>query len=248
MKPRQIPIHGLNDYAQTGEEIDGIYVVRFEETLDRLPNRLRLHRHEYYEVFYLEGVGAHFNDFTIFPITEPTLVFVSPGQLHRWHSATQLQGWIVCFTQEFFDGGLPPPSPLLSHSFWYPDSTSPVLGVPADALKETQATFAEMQREYANKSEGFEEVLAALLRILFIRSERLYQQVDWNLEPNRSSAIIREFRLALEENFRTTQSVSGYAKLLKISPERLSKAVHERTGRPAGHIVLRDFRSRHSAC
>jgi hypothetical protein len=59
MKPRRIPVHGLNDYAQTGEKIEGIYVGRFEETLDRLPNRLRMHRHDYYEVFYLAGVGAH---------------------------------------------------------------------------------------------------------------------------------------------------------------------------------------------
>jgi AraC family transcriptional regulator, transcriptional activator of pobA len=218
MKPRRIPVHGLKDYAQSEERIEGIYVGRFEETLDRLPNRLHMHRHEYYEVFYLAGVGAHFNDFTIFPITGPTLVFVSPGQVHRWHSANRLQGWIVCFTQELFDRGLPPPSPLLSHSFWYPDSTSPVLSLPADALKETQAIFAEMHREYLNKSKGFEEVLAALLKVLFIRSERIYQQVDSNTEPSRSSVIMREFRLALEENFRTAQSVGAYAKLLQISP------------------------------
>jgi AraC family transcriptional regulator, transcriptional activator of pobA len=237
MKPRRIPIHGLNDYAQPGEEIEGIYVGGFEETLDRLPNRLRMHRHDYYEVFYLAGVGAHFNDFTIFPITGPTLIFVSPGQIHRWNNAGGLHGWIVCFTQELFDRGLPPPSPLLRHSFWYPDDASPVLGLPTAAVEETQAIFAEMQREYLNKSEGFEEVLAAMLKILFIRSERIYQQVDSNMRPSRSSAIMREFRLALEENFRTTQSVGEYAKMLKISPERLGKAVHDRSGRPAGHII-----------
>jgi len=48
---------------------------------------------------------------------------------------------------------------------------------------------------------------------------------------------MREFRLALEENFRTTQSVSDYAKLLKVSSDRLGKAVQERSGRPAGEII-----------
>jgi hypothetical protein len=62
MKPRRIPIHGLNDYTEAGEEVEGIYVGRFRETISRLPNRLRLHRHDYYEVFCLEGNGAHFND------------------------------------------------------------------------------------------------------------------------------------------------------------------------------------------
>jgi AraC family transcriptional regulator, transcriptional activator of pobA len=136
----------------------------------------------------------------------------------------ELQGWIVCFTQELFDGGLPPPSPLLSHSFWYPDNASPVLGLPADAVEETQQIFAEMHREYVNKLEGFENVLAAMLRILFIRSERIYRRADSRTAADRSSALMREFRLALEENFRTSQSVSEYAKLLKISRNRLGKA------------------------
>jgi AraC family transcriptional activator of pobA len=239
MKPRRIPIHGLNDYAGAGEEVERIYVGRFRDTISRLPNRLRLHRHDYYELFYLEGNGAHFNDFLVFPITAPTHVFVSPGQVHRWHDADRLQGWIVCFTQELFDGGLPPPSPLLKHSFWYPDNTPPVLALPADATEEMHAIFVEMQREYANKSTGFEEALGALLKMLFIRSERICQQAHTNIEPGRSSALMREFRLALEENFRTTQSVSDYAKLLKVSSDRLGKAVQERSGRPAGEIIRR---------
>jgi hypothetical protein len=28
-KPRRIPVHGLNDYAQAGEEVEGIYVSQF---------------------------------------------------------------------------------------------------------------------------------------------------------------------------------------------------------------------------
>ena len=164
---------------------------------------------------------------------------MSPGQVHRWHDADRLQGWIVCFTQELFDGGLPSPSPLLKHSFWYPDNTPPVLVLPTDAAEETQPIFAEMQREYVNKLTGFAQVLGALLRILFVRSERIYQQAHSSMEPDRSSALMREFRLALEENFRTTQSVGDYAKLLKISSDRLGKAVQERSGRPAGEIIRR---------
>ena len=57
------------------------------------------------------------------------------------------------------------------------------------------AIFVEMQREHANKSTGFEEALGALLKMLFIRSERIYQQANTNIDPGRSSALMREFRL-----------------------------------------------------
>ena len=41
----------------------------------------------------------------------------------------------------------------------------------------------------------------------------------------------------LRGNFRTTPSVGGYAKLLKISAKRPGKALHERSGRAAGEFT-----------
>jgi AraC-like DNA-binding protein len=48
---------------------------------------------------------------------------------------------------------------------------------------------------------------------------------------------VRDFRLTLEKHFHTTQSVSEYARLLKVSATYLGGAVHERTGREAGDII-----------
>ncbi len=41
MKPHRIPIHGLNDYAEAGEEVEGIYIGRFRDTINRLPRTAR---------------------------------------------------------------------------------------------------------------------------------------------------------------------------------------------------------------
>jgi AraC family transcriptional regulator, transcriptional activator of pobA len=64
-----------------------------------------------------------------------------------------------------------------------------------------------------------------------VRKEKLSSRFDKKTLAGRSCSG------SLEENFRTTQSVSGYAKLLKISSDRLGKAVQERSGRPAGEII-----------
>ncbi len=235
MKPRRIPFRSLGDYAEADGAV-GIFVGRFEKATTELPNRLRLHRHDYFELFLLDGKGGHFNDFRTFPIQGPTLVFVSPGQIHRWHDAHRLSGHIVCFTQQFFDGDLPPPSPLLKHGFWYPDDTPPTLPLGSEAA-DIQALFLDMEREFAGKERDFESAIGSLLRTLFIRAERLYREAGCHIEPGRATALVRDFRLALERNFRTTQSVSDYAKLLKVSADHLGEAVHERTGHPAGDLI-----------
>lgn len=239
MKPRRIPTYGLTDYSDSMGEADGIYVGRFEEITERLPNRLRLHRHDYFEAFCLEGNGSHFNDFQVYPIRETTLIFVSPGQVHRWANANQLRGFSLCFTQDFFDGDVPPPSPLLKHTFWFSHELPPALTLSPLVSGEIKALFAEIEREFTNKSIGFEDAMRALIRVLFVRTDRLYAESHETTIPQRSSILVRDFRIALEHHFRTTQAVSDYAKLLNVSADHLSHVVHEQTGRQAGEIIRR---------
>lgn len=236
-KQRAIPFHGLGDYSPFGGESGGAYVGKFQNSAKYMPNRMRLHRHHYFEIFWLNGNGAHVNDFEVYPISAPSLVFVTPGQVHRWLNGRRMHGDFVCFTQSFFDGGAPPPSPLLNYTFWYPHETSPVLTVPPDATADVAMIFDQMEKEFSGKSEGFETALRALLEVLFIRAERLFKQSTASAKSDRDSALVRQFRLALETHFSAIQSVSAYARLLKMSPDRLSKAVHERIGQPASEII-----------
>lgn len=237
VRARQIPIHGLGDYADSLGGTEGIYVGDFGETVSRLPNRLSLHRHEYFEVFLLEGDGVHFNDFVSFPIKSPTLIFVSPGQVHKWKKPLKMNGYAICFTQQFFDGNAPPPSPILSYPFWYPNDTPPVLALPADRVEEITLICQELKKEFTAKAHGFESIIASLLRVLFGRAERLYPQRPSHRLNTRSSTLLRDFRLMLEQHFRTHQSVGAYAKLLNVSPDLLSQTVHEGTGQITGDVI-----------
>lgn len=237
VKPRRIPIHGLVDYADSLGGTEGVYVGDFQETVSRLPNRLPLHRHEYFEVFLLDGDGAHYNDFVCYPIKSPTLIFVSPGQVHKWRDTAKMRGYTICFTQQFFDGNVPPPSPLLSYSFWYPSDTPPVLPLAPDQLEGIELVCQQLKEEFTPKAHGFESSVAALLRVLFVKAERLYTETPGERTKTRASALLRDFRLTLEQHFMTTQAVSEYAKLLNVSPDLLSQTVHEGTGLIAGDII-----------
>ena len=69
--PRSVPIHPLTDY---GPEMSGgqqFFVGRFEESIANRPNRLRFHRHTYYEVFWINGTGGFFTDFREYLIADP---------------------------------------------------------------------------------------------------------------------------------------------------------------------------------
>lgn len=238
-KPRRIPVHPISDYGQNMPGDAGIFVGRFEESILRLPNRRRMHRHEYFEIFRLKGRGTHFNDFLMHEITGHALVFVSPGQVHRWPDADGLRGEMICFTEAFLgEDSLSPP--LQAWPFWFPDVASPVLALNDDDASAGDAVdvlLAEMSREFEGKKSGMDTILRAMLRALFVRAGRLYDEVQPTTPRSRGSEIVRQFHLSLNEHFRTTTSVRDYARMLKLSPDRLSEVVKDATGKSPGEII-----------
>jgi AraC family transcriptional activator of pobA len=169
--PRNVPIHPLTDYGPEMSAGQQFFVGRFEHSITSRPNRLRFHRHTYYEVFWISGRGSFFADFREYPIADPTLIFVSPGQVHRWNQKPRITGPMICFTQEFYDGKEPPPSSLLDHSFWFPFETPPLVTVGENQVAKFDPLWNEMEAE-ATPSKERDDIVRALLRLLFYKAAR----------------------------------------------------------------------------
>lgn len=238
--PRNVPIHPLTDYGPEMSAGQQFFVGRFEHSITSRPNRLRFHRHTYYEVFWISGRGSFFADFREYPIADPTLIFVSPGQVHRWNQKPRITGPMICFTQEFYDGKEPPPSSLLDHSFWFPFETPPLVTVGENQAAKFDPLWNEMEAE-ATPSKERDDIVRALLRLLFYKAARiyrsLYEQGGVQLSESEQSRIGRDFRLAVEKHFRTTTSVSDYAKYLHVTADHLGAMIRGQTGRTPGDII-----------
>src|ERR1700730_3653372 len=243
--PRNVPIHPLTDYGPEMSAGQQFFVGRFEHSITSRPNRLRFHRHIYYEVFWINGRGSFFADFREYSIAGPTLIFVSPGQVHRWNQKPRVNGPMICFTQEFFDGKEPPPSSLLYHPFWFPFETPPLLTIGENQAAKFDSLWNEMEAE-ATPSKESEDVVRTLLKLLYYRAARIYRSLYEEgcalLVESEQSRIGRDFRLAVEKHFRTTTSVSAYAKSLHVTADHLGAVVRGQTGRTPGDIIRERLR------
>lgn len=231
---RQIPVYPLTDYAPPTLAELGVIAGRFEASLAQRPNRARFHRHEHFELFLLEGAGTHFNDFREYPLRGATLVLVSPGQVHGWPEATGLRGTMVGFTAGFFDGREPPPSALLGHPLAY-GGASPVVALSDPAAGELARLGAQMETEFSERAAEWGEALRALLRLALVQARRA--STEHAAAETRPAELVRRFRLAVEEHFRTTTSVGALAARLKVTPGHLNATVRAQTGRAAGDWV-----------
>lgn len=265
MARTDVPLHGLDDYGPelvSGPRSAPFFVGRFEDSIRLRPNRLALHRHDFYEAFWLSGEGGYFSDFRQYALAGRTLVFVSPGEVHRWDARAghRLTGLMAVFTQAFYDGADPPPSSLLHHPFWFPTETPPLL-----ALDEVDAARVdrvwELLIEEATPSSDRDDVARALLRSLFHLAGRAYRrrfQVDVSdssdssestggmavaagtaigMATGRTRPVMREFCLAMERHVRDHLSVADYARLLGVTPDHLTAVALQAKGRPAGELV-----------
>ena len=88
--PRNVPTHPLSDYGTEMSAGQQFFIGRFEHSISNKPNRLRLHRHTYYEVFWVDGRGSFLADFREYLVAGPWLIFASRGQVHRWNQKPRI--------------------------------------------------------------------------------------------------------------------------------------------------------------
>ncbi len=238
-QPRKIPVYPLSEYVPEAAQGAPFHLGRFEESTRRVPKRLRLHRHDFHEVFWLNGRGQFFCDFREYSIASPTLIFVSPGQVHSWSPQPALVGPMVCFTQAFYDGAEPPPSPLLRLPFWFSDEAPPLVAVPPKDASKIDSYFRDLVTEAEMNEDNREEMLRHQFRLLLLTAARIYRRIlpDTPVAAQPAQAIVHQFRMELEAHFLEVRSVSAYARMLKVTPSHLSESILHQTGQTAGELI-----------
>lgn len=219
---------------------DGIVVTPYEESMRREPARLSPHYHGFFQASVLIGRARLMHDFREKDVRGITLFFVSPGQVHTVRPGPDLRGTIVSFTRDFFDGGATESARLLLESPLYFSGDSPAwLSLPetSEEAAVMLGLFQQMQNEQDANAAGFAEVLRALLRILLVKTERLYSARTPVVQTRRAAAIVREFHLLVENHFLTETSLSAYARRLGVGANHLNDVVRETTGRAAGEHI-----------
>lgn len=242
MKRRTIPAIGMNPHSRDILREEGFVVMAYEESMVRDPDRLKPHYHDFFQVSLLRGSGRLMHDFREKDVTGLTLLFITPGQVHTVKPGTDMRGTIVSFTREFFDAGSDIAATLLLElPFYFSTDTPPWLSLDPALETEIPALFRELQCEGDQGRPDAPEVLRALLRILFIKARRRYTaQLPASRAGRATTALVRNFQLAVETHFLEWSALAPYARMLGVSANHLNDVVSDATGRAAGeHIRLR---------
>ncbi|WP_055494075.1 AraC family transcriptional regulator [Streptomyces sp. TP-A0356] len=198
----------------------------------------RVHRIDFHVVMLFNGGPVtHMVDFADYRASAGDLLWIRPGQVHRFSRTSEYRGTVLTMQPGFL------PRATVEATGLYRYDLPPLLHPRPDQLAGFKAALAHLQREYEDTTTLPLSLHTAVLRhTLTAFLLRLSHLAASSAEAARGQAdtMFTRFRDAVEKGFATNHSVSAYADALGCSRRTLVRAVRGATGEtPKGFVDKR---------
>uniref|UniRef100_A0AAU1ZUB8 AraC family transcriptional regulator n=1 Tax=Streptomyces sp. NBC_00093 TaxID=2975649 RepID=A0AAU1ZUB8_9ACTN len=198
----------------------------------------RVHRIDFHIVMLFdEGLVTHMIDFAEYEVAAGDLLWIRPGQVHRFSRTSGYHGTVLTMQPGFL------PRATVEATGLYRYDLPPLLRPDAPRLAGLQAALAQLGREYEDTATlpigVHTSVLRHSLTAFLLRLSHLATS-SAEAARGRTDTTFTLFRDAVEKGFATNHSVSAYADALGYSRRTLVRAVRAATGEtPKGFIDKR---------
>ncbi|MCX4903875.1 AraC family transcriptional regulator [Streptomyces sp. NBC_00878] len=203
----------------------------------------RVHRIDFHVVMLFgDGPVRHMVDFTEYEVLAGELLWIRPGQVHRFSRTEAYRGTVLIMQPGFL------PRATVEATGLYRYDLPPLLRPDAAQLAGLTASLAQLEREYVDSttlplslhtSVLRHSLTAFLLRLAHLAADSA-DSADAARDQDPADTTFTRFREAVEKGFATNHSVSAYADALGYSRRTLVRAVRAATGEtPKGFIDKR---------
>jgi AraC family transcriptional activator of pobA len=240
MKGRtKIPL--INIFSLQKEENkdkDDIIIEPFGAYLQRHPNLMTPHRHNFYHmVLFTTGSGFHKIDFEQFEVKKGQIYFMIPGQVHSWQFEDNVDGYVLNFSEGFISSWLRNEGYLDQFSFFDGIAKNSVIDLPVNIATEATGIFTDILEEGKEQKPMFSDRQRLRLLELFILVSRNITGKQEVVAVKNNDLVIRNFRKLVSQHYTKLKLPKDYAALLYITPNHLNALCNDMLGKPAGEVI-----------
>ena len=231
---QKIPVRHIPKIKEP--DLSGNFVIRDIATLLSGKDMMQdLHRHDFFFILAIKkGKGKHVIDFTSYPITDHSIFFMRPGQVHQLELKKNSTGYLMQFDPGFYL----PKEISLSHVF-RKVSNKNHCSLKADRFDKLRSTLDYIYEEFTTQKENYIDVIKSGLQIFFIELARQSQQPKKIIKPeeNYSQSQLEIFLELLQTHIATKKQVADYAGMMHLSPYQLNSITKTTIGKTSSAII-----------
>lgn len=226
----KIPVRHIKEPGFTG----GFTIRRIADLLNGEDLQQEVHRHDFYLLLLIEkGKGSHAIDFVPYPVTDNSLFFLRPGQVHELALKAACSGYLIEFSPAFYT------TAAAGAAVFRKVSHKNHCKLQAKRFQRIYALAEQLMEEYEERDENYLQAIKARLDLLFI--ELLRQSKNPHVVKSDKATYAQEkleaFTELLERNFTTHKKPADYAALLHLSNYQLNALTREAINKSSSEVI-----------
>tara|TARA_R110002049_G_scaffold181457_3_gene348899 strand:- start:4524 stop:5450 length:927 start_codon:yes stop_codon:yes gene_type:complete len=221
------------------QPIKGFTINNLKNVAFELPYQSPSFRPNYFSFLFVKsGKGKYSIDGHTFNFQTQSIYFTNPSNHRTFHWDELEEAYLITFDETFLKKYVEE-NIFSSFPFLLTETVCPKVA-DDDFFNKTERIYLQIEKEYNEDSTEKHKILGHLLAVLLYKIKTYFWQ-DYNpiYEGNRSSQIVKSFKLQLEKHYRDLNRgtievvfrVQDYADAQNLNPNYLSNVIKTKTGR-----------------
>ncbi|WP_037575522.1 helix-turn-helix domain-containing protein [Sporocytophaga myxococcoides] len=233
-----LTISNFEDYNHCQHCGNSFYIRTFDKHLKDNLFLDKPHGHDFFILLFItNGSGTHSIDFKNYEVKAGSLFLLSPGQVHHWNLSSDINGYILFFTKEYFllDFNY---NKLLTLPFFYTHINSPCMEIKEEEIEQISNIFKKIDNEYLTKRKFFHDVIRLNLKMLLIELERKYtatQQTPGLMQYQTHQ--LHKLEALIDRHYKEHKQISEYADVMNISLKQLNTLCKKALNKTPGDLL-----------
>lgn len=164
-------------------------------------------------------------DFQEFNMETDALLFINPKVIVK--PCETIDGQLIYFNRDFYCIEIHDQEVACDGILYNNVFEIPFIALDENQSGDIQNIIQEIKKEMGNEDANTEEMLRILLKMIILKSTRIWKQQHQLAENTQHSDVqfLRKFSKLVEQHYKTHHTVADYAELLFVTPKNLSKKI-----------------------
>lgn len=182
---------------------------------------------EHIKILFLPKECKIHIDFQEFQLATDALLFINPKVIVKPVTTEPRGELLLHFNRDFYCIEIHDQEVACDGILYNNVFEIPFIQLNDDQSADIQNIIREIQYEMENDDANTEEMLRILLKLIILKSTRIWKQQHSLSDNNQQSDVhfLRKFSKLVEQNYRTHHSVADYAEMLFLTPKNLGKKI-----------------------